>query len=342
MMSPMHHPRSSRVRIMDVAVAAGVSIGTVSNTLNHPERVTAETRERVMAAVQELGFVPNQQARVLTGAPSRTIGLMVVDLISPFFMEVAHAVEQAASEAGYVVILCNSENLAERQDQRLKLLAAQRVVGALLTPAGGGLPETEATIGLPLVLIDYEGDEHPCSVVVDHIEGGRQAAKHLIDLGHTSLAFVGGLPELRQFEQRVIGMKRAMEEAGLDPATLIELRSDGIGVESGEVSATQLLKGSTLPTGICCGNDMLAFGVYRRLTRSGVRVPDDMALVGYDDIDFAANWIVPLTSVRQPTREMGRLAAELLLEHAGDGEHEHRRIVLKPELVVRRSSGALD
>ena len=116
-----------------LAVAAGVSIGTVSNTLNHPERVTAETRERVMAAVQELGFVPNQQARVLTGAPSRTIGLMVVDLISPFFMEVAHAVEQAASEAGYVVILCNSENLAERQDQRLKLLAAQRVVGALLT-----------------------------------------------------------------------------------------------------------------------------------------------------------------------------------------------------------------
>lgn len=334
--------RHPRVRIMDVAASAGVSIGTVSNTLNHPERVIPQTREKVLAAVEQLGFVPNQQARVLTGAPSQTIGLVVVDLVSPWFMEVAHAVEQAASEAGHAVFLCNSENETTRQDQRLQLLAAQRVVGALLTPAGGGAPETEAEAGLPLVLIDYESDDHPCSVVVDHVEGGRQAAAHLIELGHTALAFVGGLPELRQFEQRVAGIRAAMAEAGLDPATLVEVRSDGIGLESGEASATQLLQGRRLPSGICCGNDLLAFGVHRRLTRAGIRVPDDIALVGYDDIDFAANWMVPLTSVRQPTTEMGRLAAELLLEHAHGGAHRHRRIVLKPELVVRRSSGALE
>lgn len=329
-----------RVRMTDVAAAAGVSIGTVSNSLNHPERVTPETRDRVLAAIETLGFLPNQQARMLTGAPGSTIGLVIVDLTSPFFMELAHSVEQAASHAGHVVILTTSENDRTQEHERLRLLGAQRVLGALVTPAGG-TPSTEAEAGIPLVLIDHETPQHPCSVVVDHVDGGRQAAKHLIDLGHRTLAFVGGFPDLRQFNQRILGIKQAMVEAGLDPDSLIEVRSRGIGVESGEQSAAQLLEAG-LPTGICCGNDMLAFGLYRRFARAGVHVPDDVAMVGYDDIDFAANWIVPLTSVRQPTREMGRLAADLLFEHATGGDHEHRRVVLRPELVVRRSSGALE
>lgn len=332
-----------RVRMTDVAAVAGVSLGTVSNSLNHPERVTTQTRNRVLDAIATLGFVPNQQARVLTGAPSSTIGLVIVDLTSPFFMELAHAVEQAASDAGHVVILTTSENERSRESQRLQLLAAQRVVGALVTPSGGGRPDREADAGIPLVLIDYESPEHPCSVVVDHVAGGRQAAKHLIDLGHRRLCFIGGLPHLRQFERRVLGMKQALSEAGLDPESLLEVASEGIGVESGERSAGLLLDRADLQTGICCGNDMLAFGLYRRFARAGVHVPDDVALVGYDDIDFAANWIMPLTSVRQPTREMGRMAANLLFEHAAGGlEHRHRRMVLKPELVVRRSSGALE
>lgn len=331
-----------RVRIMDVATLAGVSIGTVSNTLNHPDRVTPATRDRVLAAIGELGFVPNQQARVLTGARNNTIGLVVVDLLSPFFMEIAHAVERAASKAGYVVIFCNSENERDREADLLHLLTAQRVVGVLLTPAGGSTPGDEDRQGTPLVLIDFEDPAHPCSVRVDHVEGGRLAAQHLIGLGHRRLAFVGGLPDLRQFAQRVEGIKAAMADAGLDPAELVEVRADGIGVESGEVSAGRLLEGPAPATGVCCGNDMLAFGVYRGLTRAGVRVPEDVALVGYDDVEFAANWIVPLTSIRQPTREMGRLAAELLLEHAADAGHVHRRLVLRPELIVRRSSGAYD
>lgn len=337
---PKGRPR--RVRMTDVARAAGVSIGTVSNSLNHPERVVPGTRERVLQAIDLLGFVPDQQARILTGAPGSTIGLVIVDLTSPFFMELAHAVEQAASDAGHLFILTTSENERARESSRLQLLAAQHVVGALVTPSGGGRPASEFEAGVPLVLIDYESPEHPCSVVVDHIDGGRQAARHLIDLGHTDLAFIGGLPDLRQFEQRVTGMQEAMTEAGLDPSTLRVLRSEGIGVTSGELSAAALLASHDVPSGICCGNDMLAFGLYRTLARAGMRIPEDVALVGYDDIDFAANWIVPLTSVRQPTREMGRLAANLLFEHAAGGVHEHRRVVLRPELVVRRSSGALE
>lgn len=330
---------TARVSIADVAAHAGVSTGTVSNTLNHPERVSEGTRQRVASSVTELGFVPNQPARLLMGAPSRTLGLIVADVMSPFYMEVAHAVERAASAAGYVMILCNSENEHSRETQLLQVLSAQQVAGALITPAGGGDPATEATSGTPTVLIDYEDEAHACSVRVDHVLGGRLAAEHLISLGHRNLAFVGGLPDLRQFNERVQGCTEAMAGHGLDPASLREVRSEGIGIESGQRSALAMLEEDSLPTGIMCGNDLLAFGVYRGLAGAGVKVPEDVALVGYDDVDFAANWIVPLTSVRQPTREMGETAARLLIQHVTDPEHEHQRIVLKPGLVIRRSTG---
>ena len=331
-----------RPRIIDVAALASVSPGTVSNTLNHPERVNAETRARVTAAIERLGFVRNQQARMLTGAPGTTLGLIVVDLQSPFFMELAHAVERAASELGYVVIMCASDNDHARETQLLEVLSSQRVSGVLMTPTGGSHPAPGPVGGSPIVFIDEERPEYPCSVRVDHVEGGRQAARHLIELGHRRLAFVGGLPDLGQFGQRAAGMRLAMEEAGLDPAGLLVVRSEGINLASGEASVTRLLELDDKVTGVCCGNDMLAFGAYRALDRAGVRVPEDVALVGYDDVAFAANWIVPLTTVRQPTSEMGRRATELLLEHAFGLPHKHQRLVLAPELVIRRSSGALD
>ncbi|MDO5678011.1 MAG: LacI family DNA-binding transcriptional regulator [Propionibacteriaceae bacterium] len=331
-----------RVSIADVARHARVSTGTVSNTLNHPERVTARTRERVMESVRTLGFIPNQSARILTGAPSKTLGLIVVDVMSPFYMEVAHAVERAASAAGYVMILCNSENEHERELELLQVLTAQRVAGALITPAGGGQPMTEEAFGTPTVLIDYEDDAHACSVRVDHVAGGRMAAQHLIDLGHRDIAFVGGLPTLRQFDERVQGCQEALAASGLDPESLRRVRTEGIGIESGQRTAQLMIESGSLPTGIVCGNDLLAFGVYRGLAGAGIEVPKDVALVGYDDVDFAANWIVPLTSVRQPTREMGELAAQLLIDHATNPEHEHQRMVLTPGLVIRRSSGCYE
>ena len=139
-------------------------------------------------------------------------------------------------------------------------------------------------------------------------------------------------------KQRAAGSDRPHADAHRQIAS--DARSDGINLESGEASAGRLLAMADRPTGVCCGNDMIAFGVYRALDRAGVRVPQDVALVGYDDVAFAADWIVPLTTVRQPTREMGRRAAELLLDHATSAVHEHERVVLTPELVVRRSSGA--
>ena len=328
--------------INDVAALAGVSIGTVSNTINHPEMVRRHTREAVESAIRELGFVPNQQARVLTGVSSQVIGLVVLDVVSPFFMEAARAVERAASEAGYVVILCNSENAPDKEGRLLEMLAAQRVRGVLLTPASanGGLdPARLRSQRLPVVFLDYELSIDDCSVAVDDVYGARIAVQHLLDLGHERIAFVGGPSGLRQMAQRIQGARSAILEAGLDPAAaLIEISTPGIGTRDGLLATDWLLAGS-VPTAVLCGNDMMAFGVFRGLSRAGLRIPEDVALVGYDDIDFAADWVVPLTSVRQPTDELGYQAAQLLFEHSsGDAGHVHQQVVLQPELIVRRSS----
>lgn len=330
----------TNVRIREVAERAGVSVGTVSNTINHPELVRARTREAVQRAIRELGFVPNQQARVLTGASSQVIGLVVLDVVSPFFMEAARAVERAAQEAGHVVILCNSDNDPQKEAQLLQMLAAQRVRGALLTPASANVNQDWIRARrLPTVFLDYQNSPEDCSVSVDDVAGARLAVTHLLELGHEHVAFVGGGRGLRQHVERAQGAREAIAQAGLDPATaLVEVFETGLGIQDG-LAAVQRLLGGKLPSGIFCGNDMMAFGVYRGLARAGVRVPDDVALVGYDDIDFAADWIVPLTSVRQPTDQLGYLAAQLLFEHsAGNADHVHRQVVLHPELIVRSSS----
>lgn len=340
------HPAESGnppASMKDVAALAGVSIGTVSNTVNHPELVRRRTREAVERAIRELRFVPNQQARVLTGVSSQVIGLVVLDVMSPFFMEIAQSVERAASEADHVVILCNSENSPDKEEKLLRMLAAQRVKGVLLTSArtsDGFDPEWLHSLRLPVVYLDYELSAADCSVAVDDVHGARLAVQHLLELGHQRIAFVGGPRHLRQMAQRTEGARMAIMEAGLDPATaLVEVSTPGIGIADGASGAEEILR-NDLPTGVFCGNDMMAFGVYRRLTRAGLKIPHDVALVGYDDIDFAADWVVPLTSVRQPTDELGYRAARLLFEHSSAGvDHRHQQIVLQPQLVVRSSSG---
>jgi len=321
---------------------AGVSAGTVSHTLNHPERVVPETRRLVLDAISQLGFVPNAHARALKGAASQVIGLVVLDIVSPFFMEAARAVERSAREVGHVVILGSSDDDPERETALLRILAAQRVRGCLLTPAE--TPPGRAWLSrhrLPVVLLDYPGGASECWVAVDHVAGARLAVGHLLGLGHSRMAFVGGPVALRQMADRAQGARTAICEAGLAPAdVLVEVMQDGFGIADGIAAAERLLA-TGVPSAVFCGNDMLAFGVYRRLTQAGLRIPDDVALVGYDDVDFAADWVVPLTSVRQPTDQLGYLAAQLLFDHAsGHPDHRHRQIVLQPELVVRQSSGS--
>ncbi|HEY3549193.1 MAG TPA: LacI family DNA-binding transcriptional regulator [Propionicimonas sp.] len=335
-------PPSGRPRLKDVARLAGVSAGTVSHTLNHPDRVTGETRELVLEAIRQLGFVPNAHARALKSGANQVIGLVVLDIASPFFMQVARAVERCAREMGHVVILSSSDDDSERESALLRILAAQRVRGCLLTPAGAApSPAWFSRNRLPVVLLDHPGGSQDCSVAVDHVAGARLAVRHLLELGHRRVAFVGGPVGLRQMADRAQGARHAIIDAGQDPVrVLVEVMEPAFGIADGIDAAEQLLAGG-LPSAVFCGNDMLAFGVYRRLRQEGLRVPEDVALVGYDDVDFAADWVVPLTSVRQPTDQLGYLAAQLLFEHvSGHPDHRHQQVMLHPELVVRRSSGS--
>ena len=325
----------------DVASLAGVAVGTVSNVLNHPDLVRPLTRARVEAAMEQLGFIPNGSARQLRAGRSRCLGLVVLDVTNPFFTEVARGVEDYAQAAGYAVILCNSDEAGDKERRYLRVLEEQRVRGILITPVHGRALELRRIRdrGTPVVLLDRPGSAGQCSVAVDDRRGGEIAVSHLLELGHRSIALVNGPVAIRQCADRRRGAFRAVERAGLEPAAVLtEVTVPAMNARAGAAAVDALL--GPRPTAVFCTNDMLALGLLRRLHQAGVAVPGDLAVVGYDDIEFAADAAVPLTSVRQPKYQLGRAAAELLLDEADrPAEHEHRRIVFRPELVARASSG---
>jgi LacI family transcriptional regulator len=330
--------------IKEVARRAGVSLGTVSNVLNRPDMVSPRTRQRVLDAIKELGYVRNDSARQLRAGRSRTVAIVVLDVSNPFFTDVVGGAEAVVEEAGGMLIVCNSGEDPVRERRHLDVLEEQRVLGLLITPVGNGRqPRLDRLVerGIPVVLVD-RGSGHPsrCSVAVDDVLGGRLAAEHLAEGGHRKIAYVGGPFSITQVADRHAGAAAALADHGRGvDLQVVETRS--LSVAAGRSAAEELatLPGTKRPTAIFCANDLLALGVLQGLTVRGLRVPDDVALVGYDDIDFAAAAAVPLSSVRQPREQLGRMAAQLLLEEAGDGgRHEHRHVVFQPELVVRQSS----
>ncbi|WP_181765177.1 LacI family DNA-binding transcriptional regulator [Streptomyces albidus (ex Kaewkla and Franco 2022)] len=334
--------RSRQADIKDVARAAGVSVGTVSNVINRPETVSEGTRTRVQSTIEQLGYVRSESARQLRAGRSRIIALLVLDMANPFFVDVAGGAERAAREAGLGVMLCNSAQSVSEEAEYLSLFAEQRVRGVLVTPAdtsGANLVGFQRH-GIPFVFVDrFEGDNERCSVSVDDVAGGELAVAHLLGQGHRDIAYVSGSMQLTQCRDRYAGAMNALRAAP-GSATLRQVECDRLDVAAGRDAGARLLGMSPRPSGVFCANDLLALGVLQALYGAGVAVPDEVALVGYDDIEFAAAAAVPLTSVRQPAFRMGRAAADLLIEETGEGAagHEHQRIVLQPELVVRGSS----
>ncbi|NGN69450.1 LacI family transcriptional regulator [Streptomyces sp. A7024] len=331
------------VGIKDVARQAGVSVGTVSNVINRPETVAEATRDRVQAVIDRLGYVRSESARQLRAGRSRIIALLVLDMANPFFVDVATGAERAARDAGLGVMLCNSAQSPVEEAAYLELFVEQRVRGVLVTPADdtGGTVASFARHGIPYVFVDRTvASADACSVSVNDVAGGALAVRHLLEGGHESVVYVSGPMHLPQCQDRRTGALNALKEGGLDERALLQIECERLDVASGRDAGERLLGMSPRPTAVFCANDLLALGVLQTLFASGVDVPGDIALVGYDDIEFAAAAAVPLTSVRQPAYRMGRAAADLLIEETGDAmdTHEHQRIVLQPELVVRRSS----
>jgi LacI family transcriptional regulator len=329
--------------VKDVALRTGVSLGTVSNVLNRPERVSAATRAKVQQAIDELGFVRNEAARQLRAGRSRTIGVVVLDVGNPFFTDMAAGVEIAAEAAGLGVVLCNSGEALAREDHYLSMLQEQRAFGILITPVTARNQRIERIRrgGTPIVLLDRVSSRRQCSVSVDDVAGGEMAVAHLLAQGHTRIAFVGGSPTISQVADRQAGARKAMTSAGLDPGQLVVVEEPALTVAHGRSAGDRIaaMSNRRRPTAVFCANDLLALGLLQEMTRRHLDVPADLAIVGYDDIDFAAAAAVPLTSVRQPSAQLGQAAAELLIEEVAAPEtHRHRQVIFEPELVTRAST----
>jgi DNA-binding LacI/PurR family transcriptional regulator len=331
---------SMETSIKEVARQAGVSLGTVSNVLNRPHLVAEETRQRVLDVIKDLGYVRNDSARQLRAGRSRTVAIVVLDVANPFFTDVVRGAEEAIEAAGAVAIVCNSGQNPGRERRHLELLEEQRVQGILITPIDGDRDVQLANLakrGIPVVLVDRgSGQLDRCSVAVDDVLGGRLAGRHFRELGHERVAFVGGPMAIPQVADRRRGFTTALR--GVDVHTfLTPTLTAAAGRQAGAEIAD--IPPADRPTAIFCANDLLALGVLQEMTLRRIRVPREVAILGYDDIDFAAAAAVPLSSVRQPREQLGRAAAELLLDEVNSGDqHEHRHVVFKPELVAREST----
>lgn len=329
------------VGIREVAERARVSVGTVSNALNHPEKVSADARVRIQDAIAELGYVRNDAARVLRAGRGSTIGMVVLDVRNPFFTELARGAEDEASRSGLSVILGDADEDPRREAAYLDLFEEQRVRGVLLSPYGAPEPQLQRlrARGIGAVLVDRaSADSRFGSVSVDDVAGGRLAVEHLLATGRRRIAFAGGPLGIRQVADRLAGARAAV--AAVEGATLEVAPTTALTVLEGRRVGLELLDGPR-PDAVFAANDLVATGLLQALLMEGsARVPDDVALIGYDDIDFAMSAMVPLSSVRQPAALIGATAVRMLLEREDDPAAPAEQVVFQPELVARASTGA--
>jgi LacI family transcriptional regulator len=333
-------------RIKDVAAAAGVSVGTVSNVLNRPHLVSPAMRECVSAAIAQLDFVRSDFARQLRAGSSQVIAMIVLDVANPYLVGVARGAEDAVESAGYVVTLAGSGGLLRREQRYVELFGQQRVRGVLWNPTNLGPPNLALLdqLGIPVVLLDRHLERTHSNVAVDDVVGGRLAVEHLLARGHRRIAVVGGPASLAQMQDRLRGAHDAVLLSGHRPTALFTVPTPDLTLFSGRAAADDILEmdPSSRPTGVFAVNDLVAIGLLQGLLAGGLRVPEDVAVVGYDDTEFAAAAAVPITSIRAPREELGRRAAELLLDQirgidAGEPTPpRHERF--EPELVARTST----
>jgi LacI family transcriptional regulator len=331
----------SRPRLRDVAELAGVSVGTVSNVLNRPEAVSPEARERVERAIEDLHYVRNATASALRTGVSPLIGVAVLDIANPFFMEAAVGMEERLSHDGCVMLMSSTHADPATETRLLRALQAQSVRGIMLTPTGHDLsvPLELAQQGTRVVLFDSVATPpEVSSVAVDDTAGAELAITHLLSLGHRRIAFLNGPSAVRQSGDRLVGVQRAIDLAARTFGSRPELIVHDVArytAPAGRNGATWLLDNlRPLPSAIFCANDLIAIGALSLLLEHGIDVPGEISIVGFDDIPMAEQIQVPLSTVRQPMAELGWTAADMLLSGTGV-RHEKR----PPMLVVRQSSG---
>ena len=327
------------IGVRAVAARAQVSLGTVSNVMNNPDRVGPEVRARVEAAMIELGFVPSRAAGQLRSRRSSMIGVVVPDVGNPYWASVLRGIESVIERHGLALVVGSSHQDPGRQRRLLRGLESQGVDGLILAPIVARPADWSrfTTRRFGVVTLDWrQGQNDVSSVTLDNVAGARLAVKHLLERGHRRIAFINGPLTVSWCAERFEGVTAGMKEFGVDPAdALVPCEVRDLTVEEGLTAMDGLVDAGTDATAIICANDMLALGAVRSLRQRGLAIPQDFALVGYDDVDFAAALAPPLTTVRQPSFAVGVAAADLLLtEDRVLGHH----VVFEPELVVRESS----
>lgn len=337
-------PKMKAPTIYDVAKEAGVSIATVSNAINGKGKISKQRREQIFRIMERLQYQPSVIASALTGKKTFTLGLLIPDISNPFFAEIARAIEDQAHQQGYSVIICSTDNNDERVERYITLLEQKSVDGIII---GTGIGNMDIITQLqsrstPIAMIAREASSVAVdTVVADDFVGGMMAAQHLAQLGHRRLAVLSENLKVSSSRERIRGFKQGLADAGLafeeSDVVICEYK-----IDEGKRGASELLRrgGEERPTAIFCCNDQLAIGALQAAKESGVRVPEELSIVGFDNTILATVTDPPLTTVAQPMEQMGKLAFNLVIESLNNKDSVKQRIVLRPELVVRRSTSS--
>ncbi len=326
----------------EVAQRAGVSVTSVSHVLNGTRFVSEDARQRIESAIRELAYVPSAVARSLKHNVTHTVGMMIPNSSNPYFAEVLRCIEDRCFGEGYNVILCNSDDDPHKQGIYLRVLAERRIDGLIVVSSGedAALPELLAELSIPLVLVDREVDQVNCDLVeVAHMQGGYLATRHLLSQGHRQIACIGGREDLAPSRERIAGWRLAMGEGGTPPSDHLLLRGDFTS-RGGYEAMHALLRQPKRPSAVFVCNDLMAIGAMCAAYEAGLRVPDDLSVIGFDDIELASFASPPLTTVAQPKQSIGALAVDMLLERIRGKRSEPRRVVLQPELRIRASTAS--
>jgi LacI family transcriptional regulator len=331
------------ITIKDVAQHAQVSVTTVSHVINGTRFVSEAARLRVQQAIAALNYVPSALARSLKSSRTHTVGMMIPNNSNPYFAEIIRGIEDTCFEAGFNVILCNSDDDPHKQAQYVRVLSEKQVDGLIVLSSGGD-PELIATLrsaGMPQVVVDREIDDLAADLVeVNHELGGYLATRHLLELGHRRIACIAGPQALSPARQRVQGYHRALTEVGLRVDDKLLRSADFTSAGGHEAMSSLLRMRQRRPSAVFASNDLMAIGAVCAAAEAGLRIPEDLSVIGFDDIALAAYCNPPLTTVVQPKHQTGALAARLLLERIAQRDKPLRREILQPALCLRRSTAA--
>jgi DNA-binding LacI/PurR family transcriptional regulator len=335
------------VSIKDIAKAAGVTPGTVSRALRDSPRVNPETKKRIQRLADEMGYAPDAQARSLVTGRTQTIGVVVTTMTDPFIGSIVQSIESAAHDQGYAVILASSNDIPEREIAAVKMLQSRRVDGVIVTSSrvGALYQDSLDQLRVPVVLINslaQQGGRQTFSLNVDNSHGGYLATNYLIQKGHRRIAYVAAPADRVDSMERMAGYRDALIEAGIDSDPSLVAQGTG-SAGGGQGALTALLSLDDAPSAVFCYNDMTAIGMMRAARKARLSVPENLSIVGFDDIPFASYTHPALTTVAQPIREMGQQALQMALDLLGNTNPENRdsaNFIVKGKLVIRESSGA--